>query len=401
METIQHNQAEPKRVTILGASGSVGQNTLDLIRRNRDEFHITALTGNNNIEQLAADAIEFGAEFVATASEDHYKNLKDALGSSGIECAAGESAIEEAAVRQADICMAAIVGVAGLRPTLRAIEQTPVIALANKECLVTAGDLFMKRAEDRGAHVIPVDSEHSGAFQCLIAEAPDNIASVTLTASGGPFRNHSLSDLQSVCREEALQHPNWEMGAKITIDSATMMNKGLEMIEASHLFGLKAHQVNMLIHPQSVVHCLVTCKDGSTLAQLSAPDMRVPISYSLAWPKRMATPLAAIDLAAIGQLTFEPGDEIRFPCLRLAREVLEASNVNGPALNAANEVAVSAFLAERCGFMAIPEIVESVIDKMQASASQPDRHDLDDIMQLDREARRLALEMVQLAVTNF
>lgn len=401
METIQHNHAEPKRVTILGASGSVGQNTLDLIRRNREGFHIAALTGNNNIEQLAADAIEFGAAFVATASDDHYSALKDALGTSGIECGAGESAVEEAATRQADICMAAIVGVAGLRPTLKAIEQTPVIALANKECLVTAGDLFMKRALDRGTQVIPVDSEHSGAFQCLIAESPENIASVTLTASGGPFRNHSLTDLQSVGREEALQHPNWDMGAKITIDSATMMNKGLEMIEASHLFGLKAHQVNMLIHPQSVVHCLVTCKDGSTLAQLSAPDMRVPISYSLAWPKRMATPLEAIDLAAIGQLTFEPGDEIRFPCLRLAREVLEASNIDGPALNAANEVAVSAFLEERCGFMAIPEIVESVIDKMHASTSQPDRHDLDDIMQLDREARRLALEMVQLAVTNF
>ncbi len=398
MATIETSTGAPKRVSILGASGSVGQNTLDLIRRNRDDFRITALTGNNNIEQLAADAIEFNASFVATATEGKYSALKAALGNSGIECGAGESAIDEAACRTADICMAAIVGVAGLRPTLKAIEQTPVIALANKECLVTAGDLFMKRAADRGTHVIPVDSEHSGAFQCLIAESPENIASVTLTASGGPFRNHSLVDLQSVRKQEALNHPNWEMGAKITIDSATLMNKGLEMIEASHLFQLKANQVNMLIHPQSVIHCLVTCKDGSTLAQLSAPDMRVPISYSLAWPRRMATPLDAIDLAAIGQLTFEPGDEIRFPCLRLAREVLEASNIDGPALNAANEVAVSAFLDERCGFMAIPEIVEEVIDRMQASASKPDHHDLNDIMQLDREARRLALELLQLAV---
>jgi 1-deoxy-D-xylulose-5-phosphate reductoisomerase len=396
---INHNQSiGPKRVTILGATGSVGQNTLDLIRRNKDQYKIVALTGNQNIEKLAEDAIEFQASYVATADDNNYSALKEALDGTDIECGAGERAVIEAADRNADICMASIVGVAGLKPTLKAIETTPVIGLANKECLVTAGKLFMSKARDFGAHIIPVDSEHSGAFQCLISESPENITAVTLTASGGPFRTHNIQELSAVTREQALKHPNWEMGSKITIDSATLMNKGLELIEASHLFQLEAEQVNMLIHPQSVVHCLVTLKDGSTLAQLSAPDMRVPISYSLAWPKRMETPIEQINLAEIGQLTFEPGDELRFPCLRLAREVLERQNIAGPVLNAANEVAVDAFLKDRCSFMAIPALIEAVLDKLEAAKSKYDPLDINSILHMDQQARYLAFDLLKLAV---
>lgn len=396
---INHNQSTgPKRVTILGATGSVGQNTLDLIRRNKEAYKVVALTGNQNIEQLAGDAIEFQASFVATADASKYSELKEALEGTEIECGAGERAVIEAADRNADLCMASIVGVAGLKPTLKAIETTPVIGLANKECLVTAGRLFMSKARDFGTHIIPVDSEHSGAFQCMISESPDNIASLTLTASGGPFRNHSLEELSAVTKQQALKHPNWEMGSKITIDSATLMNKGLELIEASHLFKLEPEQVNMLIHPQSVIHCLVTCKDGSTLAQLSAPDMRVPISYSLAWPKRMKTPIDQIDLVEIGQLTFEPGDELRFPCLRLAREVLESHNIAGPVLNAANEVAVDAFLKDRCSFMAIPAIIETVLEKLNSARSNYDPLDINAILHMDQQARYLAFDLLKLTV---
>lgn len=396
-ENRQHNQTSTmKRVTILGATGSVGQNTLDLIRRNSAAYQIACLTGNQNITQLAKDAIEFKADFVATADEKRYEDLKAALAGTGIDCGAGRTAIIEAASRMADICMAAIVGVAGLEPTLKALETTPVIGLANKECLVTAGSLFMTKAREYGAHIIPVDSEHSGAFQCLLAECPNNIKAVTLTASGGPFRSHSLKELGQVTKQQALKHPNWEMGSKITIDSATLMNKGLELIEASHLFHLKAEQVNMLIHPQSVVHCLVNCKDGSTLAQLSAPDMRVPISYSLAWPERMQTPIEPIDLAKIAHLTFEPGDEVRFPCLRLAREVLESHNIAGPVLNAANEVAVEAFLNDHCTFMAIPDIIDAALDKLSGIGSNHDPQDLNAVLHLDQQARYLAFDLLKL-----
>lgn len=384
-----------KRVTILGATGTIGKNTLDIISRNKDAFKISALTGNQNISLLAKQAKEFGAQFVATADENKYSELKTALAGSSIECGAGEQAIHEAASREADICMASIVGVAGLRPTLKAMETTPIIGLANKECLVSAGSLFMKTAQQFGTHVIPVDSEHSGAYQCLKGEQPENIKKLTLTASGGPFRSFSMDELKDVTKVQALKHPNWVMGEKITIDSATMMNKGLELIEASFLFSLRSDQLDMVIHPQSVIHCLLACRDGSTLAQLSEPDMRIPIAYSLSWPNRMVTPLNPIDLVELGSMTFEKGDETRFPCLRLAKEVLENNPDIGPILNAANEIAVAAFLSEKCSFMAIPELIETVIDKMDVAKNNHDPLSLNNILNLDGEARRMALELLK------
>lgn len=388
---VQNNK---KVVTILGATGTIGQNTLDLIRRNRESFEINALTGNNNIQLLAKQAIKFKAKFAVTACEDRYTDLKIALSGTDIECGAGEEAIIEAASRSADICMAAIVGVAGLKPTLKALENTPLVALANKECLVSAGDLFMKIAKLNKTNLIPVDSEHSAAFQCLSGHNISEITKLTLTASGGPFRTFSAEQLNKVTREQALKHPNWEMGAKITIDSSTMMNKGLELIEAKYLFALNADQVDMIVHPQSVIHCLVSFMDGSVLAHLSEPDMRVPIAYSLSWPKRMKTPVQPINLVELSQMSFEAGDEVRFPCLRLAREVMVSEECNGPALNAANEIAVEAFLLEKCSYMQIPGIISSVLDRIQPEIQNADKFSINDILEIDSVAREMALKLL-------
>ena len=384
-----------KRITILGATGTIGQNTLDLIKRNPESYEVVALTGHQNIEQLAQDAKAHKAEFVATADPNQYQALKTALAGTGIRCAAGASALIEAASLNTDICMAAIVGVAGLAPTLTALKTTKCLALANKECLVSAGQLFMAQTKAQNTTLIPVDSEHSGAFQCLAAERAENITKLTLTASGGPFRNLSKQDLAKVTKQQALKHPNWEMGAKITIDSATLMNKGLELIEAKHLFSLNPAQLEMLVHPQSVIHCLVSMRDGSILAQMSEPDMRVPIAYSLAWPKRMATPIAPVDLTKLGQLTFEKGDPERFPCLALAFDVLNKTEQLGPALNAANEVAVAAFLNEQISFDSIAKVSATVIERIESHADQIDPCDLNDILSLDQEARQLACDLLK------
>ena len=389
--------ATKKRVTILGATGTIGQNTLDLIERNREAFEIIALTGNKNIDLLAKNAIETKAEFVATADPSQYKALKASLSGTNIRCAAGKEGLEEAASLQSDMCMAAIVGVAGLAPTLKALENTKCLALANKECLVSAGALFMAKAKASNAALIPVDSEHSGAYQCLVAEQPDNIHKLTLTASGGPFRTATVNQLNEVTKQQALKHPNWEMGAKITIDSATLMNKGLELIEAKYLFSLQPDQVDMLVHPQSIIHCLVAMQDGSILAQMSEPDMRVPISYSLAWPGRMKTPIAPVDLTKLGQLTFEKGDPERFPCLELAKQALYNSESRGPVLNAANEVAVEAFLKEKITFMAIPEVISSVMDRFENQQLGGNSLTLSDIISLDQEARQLACDLLKFA----
>ena len=384
-----------KRITILGATGTIGQNTLDLIKRNPESYEVVALTGHQNIEQLAQDAKAHKAEFVATADPNQYQALKTALAGTGIRCAAGASALIEAASLNTDICMAAIVGVAGLAPTLTALKTTKCLALANKECLVSAGQLFMAQTKAQNTTLIPVDSEHSGAFQCLAAERAENITKLTLTASGGPFRNLSKQDLAKVTKQQALKHPNWEMGAKITIDSATLMNKGLELIEAKHLFSLNPAQLEMLVHPQSVIHCLVSMRDGSILAQMSEPDMRVPIAYSLAWPKRMATPIAPVDLTKLGQLTFEKGDPERFPCLALAFDVLNKTEQLGPALNAANEVAVAAFLNEQISFDSIAKVSATVIERIESHTDQIDPCDLNDILSLDQEARQLACDLLK------
>ena len=394
----QNELLQPKTITILGSTGTIGQNTLDLIERNPSQFQVVALTGNQNISELVCQAKKFKAQFVATADQDKYADLKEQLAGCDIKCGAGKEAVLEAASLQTDTCMAAIVGVAGLEPTLTAIQSAKTVALANKECLVSAGKLFMQTVKENNTILIPVDSEHSGAYQCLAAEQSENIQKLTLTASGGPFRNLSKQELQNVTKAQALQHPNWEMGAKITIDSATLMNKGLELIEAKYLFSLKADQLDMVIHPQSIIHCLVSLKDGSMLAQMSEPDMRVPISYSLAWPQRLQTPVQPVDLADIGQLTFEKPDIDRFSCLALAKHTLYNTQTLGPILNAANEIAVEAFLAEKISFTAIAEVIEQVMETMDVHLNSFNPMALNDILQIDHKARYLALELLKLRV---
>ncbi|GAA6212185.1 1-deoxy-D-xylulose-5-phosphate reductoisomerase [Hyphomicrobiales bacterium 4NK60-0047b] len=388
------DQNSIKSVSILGATGTIGQNTLDLIRRNKEKFQVVAITGNHNIQLLAKQAIELQVDFVATACEEKYDELKEALAGTNIQCGAGEQTIIEAASIPVDICMAAIVGVAGLKPTLKALENSKLVALANKECLVSAGDLFMQSAKQHQTTLIPVDSEHSAAFQCLAGHQISDISKLTLTASGGPFRTLTMDQLKHVSKEQALKHPNWEMGAKITIDSATLMNKGLELIEAKHLFSLKANQVDMVVHPQSIIHCLVSFFDGSVLAQLSEPDMRVPIAYSLSWPQRMKTPIEPINLVEISKMDFEAGDEVRFPCLKLARQVMESEAFNGPALNAANEIAVDAFLKNNCSYIEIPQIIEKVLEKIQNELTSTDRFCVNDILRIDQLARTMASNLL-------
>jgi len=381
--------AAPRRVTILGSTGSVGCNTLDLIERRPEAFVVEALTANDSVGRLAEQARRVGAKLAVVADSSRYQDLKDALVGSGVEAAAGARAVAEAAGRPAEWVMAAIVGAAGLAPTLAAVRRGAIVALANKETLVCAGSLMTTEVVRHGATLLPVDSEHNAIFQVLDFEHLDAVDRITLTASGGPFRALSRTAMAEVTPEQAVAHPNWDMGAKISVDSATMMNKGLELIEAHHLFGLAEGRIDILVHPQSVVHSMVAYTDGSVLAQMGQPDMRTPIAYTLAWPERMAAPVARLDLAKIGQLTFEAPDSARFPALRLARQALRAGGSAPTILNAANEVAVTAFLGGRLGFLGIAEVVERTLDSVAAVSLGG----LDDVWQIDQEARRLAAEM--------
>jgi 1-deoxy-D-xylulose-5-phosphate reductoisomerase len=383
-----------KRVSVLGATGSIGESTLDLIERNPGCADIVALTANTNAQRLAELAIRHRAEIAVIADASQYEPLKDALSGTGIAASAGEDAVVEAACAPADWVMAAIVGAAGLRPAFAAVEHGLCLALANKECLVSAGEAFLRAVKAGGSTLLPVDSEHSAAQQAMAGHAPGSIERIVLTASGGPFREWSLEQLQSARPEQALKHPNWSMGQKITIDSATLMNKGLELIEAYYLFPVEKEQLGVVVHPQSIVHCLVEYCDGSVLAQLGAPDMRTPIAYALAWPQRMPAPTERLDLARIGQLTFEAPDETRFPALRVAREALAAGGAAPTVLNAANEIAVAAFLAGRIGFMGIAELVERSLEASAARFHTARLDNLEDILAADREARALAGELV-------
>src|SRR5271169_6642419 len=333
-----------RRVTILGSTGSVGQSTVDLLLRNPDAFVVEALTANRNPALLAEQARALGARFAAIGEPDYYPALKDALAGTGIETACGPASLVEAAVRPAEWVMAGIVGAAGLAPTLAAIRRGAIVALANKEVLVCAGTLVMQEVARCGATLLPVDSEHNAIWQCFDRERAETIDRIILTASGGPFRERAIEEMRWVTPQQAVAHPNWSMGAKISVDSATMMNKGLEIIEAFHLFGLPEPRIEVLIHPQSVIHSMVAYVDGSVLAQLGPPDMRTPIAHALAYPDRMPTPAARLDLATLGKLTFEAPDPGRFPALRLAREALRAGGAAPTILNAANEVAVAGFL---------------------------------------------------------
>jgi 1-deoxy-D-xylulose-5-phosphate reductoisomerase len=376
----------PRRVTILGSTGSVGCNTVDLIERNRGRYVVEALTAHSNVELLADQARRLRPRQAVVADERHYPALKAALQGSGIEAAAGAQAVTEAAMRPADWVMAAIVGAAGLRPTLAAVRRGAIVALANKECLVSAGQLMMREVVASGATLLPVDSEHSAIFQLFDFEQRAGIEKIILTASGGPFRGLTMDEMESVTPAQAVKHPNWSMGAKISVDSATMMNKGLELIEAHHLFDLPADRIEILVHPQSIVHSLVAYVDGSVLAHLGTPDMRTPIAYALGWPRRIDAPSARLDLAQIGQLSFEVPDFERFPALRLAQEALNAGGCAPAVLNAANEIAVQAFLDGTIGFTAIARTVEMVMAKANLGAMDS----LDDVAAADAAARALA-----------
>lgn len=390
---IETRTIRPRRISVLGATGSIGESTLDLIGRDPAAYQVVALTGGQNTARLAELAVLHRAELAVIAAPDGYAALRAALAGTGIEVGAGEEALLEAASRPADWVMAAIVGAAGLKPTLEAVRQGSLTALANKECLVSAGDIFMAEVARAKATLLPVDSEHSAVMQVMTGARPERIERVCLTASGGPFRLWSLDEMRDARPEQALDHPNWSMGPKVTIDSATLMNKGLELLEAHHLFSLPPAKLDVLIHPQSIVHCLVHLSDGSVLAQMSCPDMRTPIAYSLAWPERMHAPTKRLDLAELGTLTFAAPDEERFPALRLAREVLAAGGSAGTVLNAANEVAVEAFLAGRIGFLAIAGLVEATLTA-SAGLIGLDRSSVEDVLAIDAEARASARSLL-------
>jgi len=380
-----------KTVSILGATGSVGSSTLDLVEREPERFQVLALTANCDVDKLAAAAIRTNARLAVVADEGCLPALRDRLACTGIATAGGEQALLDAAAMGADWTMAAIVGCAGLEPVMAAIAQGGTVVLANKEPLVSAGEVILAAAAASGATLLPADSEHNAIFQCFDPARPERVRRIILTASGGPFRDRSLAEMRGVTPEQAVAHPNWSMGAKISIDSATMMNKGLELIEAARLFPVSTSAIEIVIHRQSVIHSLVDYVDGSVLAQLGPPDMRTPIAHCLAWPDRMATPMAPLDLVAIGRLDFEAPDPVRFPALQLARDAVEAGGARPAILNAANEVAVAAFLARRIGFLEIAAIVADTLACYDPAAPAT----LDAVLAVDGEARRIAGERVE------
>jgi 1-deoxy-D-xylulose-5-phosphate reductoisomerase len=384
-----------RSVTILGATGSIGTSTIDLLLRHRDRYRVEALTAQRKAAALAKAAIALGARFAAVADENAYDELKAALAGSGIEAAAGERAVVEAAGRPADWVMASISGAAGLAPTMAAVERGAAVALANKECLVSAGALFMRRAAERGTTILPVDSEHNALFQAMMAGRRTEVRRLILTASGGPFRTWTAEAVRNATPQQALKHPNWSMGAKVTIDSASLMNKGLELIEAHHLFAMASRDIDVFVHPQSIVHGIVEFHDGSMIAQLGAPDMRIPISHCLAWPERIREPARRLELAEMANLAFEPPDLKRFPCLRLAREALEAGGAAATILNASNEIAVAEFLAGRLGFAAIAALVEATLNAASRGGNMREPASVEEALAIDREARILARERLR------
>lgn len=386
--------AAPRSISILGATGSIGASTIDLVRRDRARYRVEALSARSNAAALARLARELGARFAAIGEDSAYGELKEGLAGSGIEAAAGEAALTEAAERPAEWVMAAISGARGLRPTLAAVARGATIALANKECLVCAGGFFMRRVATCGANVLPVDSEHNALFQALSAGRREDVVRVVLTASGGPFRTWSREQIAAATPDQALRHPIWSMGAKVTIDSATLMNKGLELIEAHHLFALRPAEIDVLVHPQSIVHGLVEFRDGSLVAQLGAPDMRIPIAHCLAWPTRTDGAAPRLDLATVASLTFEAPDLARFPALALARGALEAGGAAPTVLNAANELAVAEFLAGRLGFAGIATLVEATLEAAQLRGLGGEPASVDEALSIDHVSRSLAADLL-------
>ncbi len=380
-----------KTVTILGATGSVGGSTLDLIEREPEDFAVLALTANCDAEKLAAAAIRTNAKRAVVADESCVPALREALAGTGIECAGGAQAVCDTAEMGADLTMGAIVGCAGLKPVMAAIAKGGTVVLANKEPLVSAGEVILAAAAASGATLLPADSEHNAIFQCFDFARPEGVRRIILTASGGPFRDKSLDEMRGMTPAQAVAHPNWSMGAKISVDSATLFNKGLELIEAARLFPVANDQIEVICHRQSVIHSMVEYVDGSILAQMGPSDMRVPIAHCLAWPQRMATPMAPLDFVSVGRLDFEAPDPVRFPALALARAALNAGGARPAILNAANEIAVAAFLAGRCGFLEIAAIVADTLDGYDPAPPET----LDAVLAIDAEARRLAGERVK------
>lgn len=391
-----------RSVTVLGATGSIGDSTMDLLRGARDRYQVEALTANGNVQALAKLAKEFNARFAAIADPSRLGELKEALVGTRTECGAGESAIIEAAARPADWVMAAVSGAAGLKPALAAVDRGAAVALANKECLVCAGDFFMQRAAKAGACILPADSEHNALFQALSSGNREELVRVIITASGGPFRTWAPADIEQATLEQALKHPNWSMGQKITIDSASMMNKGLEVIEASYLFALTPDEIDVLVHPQSIIHGMVEFSDRSVVAQLGTPDMRIPIAHCLGWPDRIVGPSAKLDLAKIGQLTFEAPDFERFPALRLAYEALRTGRGATTVYNAANEIAVAAFVAGKIRFGGIARLVEATLNDWIRTGNRAPLTSADDAISIDHIARNKAASLLpQIALKAF
>ena len=390
LQTIKTSSKKKRCVTILGSTGSVGCSTLNLIKYASKRFEVVSLTGNENVQLLIEQAKIFAPKLAVIGNEELYDELKAGLAGTAVRVAAGKAALCEAAEMNSDIVIAGIVGIAGLLPTLAAVKRGAVIALANKECLVCSGSLFLDEVERCGATLLPIDSEHNAIFQIFDFNQVGSVDRITLTASGGPFIRSSLKDMENVTPAQAINHPNWDMGAKISVDSATMMNKGLELIEAFYLFPIKKEQINILVHPQSVIQSMVSYKDGSVLAQMGTPDMRTPISYALAWPYRMKTPAQRLDLSKISELNFQKPDLKRFPALSLARDALKMGDAMPTILNAANEVAVRYFLEERIGFLDIMRVTEEVLNQIPNIVL----NNVDDITFCDLTTRKKAEEIV-------
>jgi len=384
-----------KKISIFGATGSIGQNTIDLIRRDPDAYDVVALSGGQNVAQLARDAIELRAEVAVTAHAARLDELRAALAGSGVEAAAGAAALVEAASRPADWIMSAIVGAAGLAPGLKALEQGSTLALANKESLVCAGGLLMRTAREHGARILPVDSEHSAVFQALVGENIDEVERIIITASGGAFRDWPLADLKTASLAQASSHPNWDMGQRITIDSASMFNKALEVIETREFFGVAPEQIEVLVHPQSLVHALVGFRDGALMSHLGAPDMRHAIGYALHWPERKTLPVARLDLASIGQLEFRAPDPARYPALRLAQQVMARGGLSGAVFNGAKERALDHFIAGHIGFLDMADITERVLALIEARPGHIDAAmTLENVTWIDDLARQAADQVV-------
>ena len=385
-----------RSVTILGSTGSIGRSTVDLLLKNPDHFTVEALVARKDVSTLATQSIALKAKMAVIEDEAHYQNLKDALAGTGIKVATGKMAVIEAAQAPAQWVMSAIVGTAGLRPTYAAIERGAILALANKESMISAGPIILKALEKHKSTLLPVDSEHNAIFQVFHEPHRPHVEKLILTASGGPFRTYSPEEMKSVTVEQALKHPNWSMGPKVTIDCSNLMNKGLEMIEASYIFGFPEDQIEILIHPQSIVHSLVAYRDGSVLAQLGIHDMRVPIAYTLAWPTRIETDLPRLDLSALGQLTFENPDVKKFPAILLARQALKMGKDRPTVLNAANEVAVQAFVDSKISYLDIVHVCEEVLEKLGGASLTS----IDDVLLIDQQARQMAMKVIHKKIAS-